>query len=271
MNLAIGEQLLQVQQAFAKGKAFDLIILVAVWLLALYFMRFRKREIWIRRLPALDFIEECAGRAAEMARPLMYNIGGGGPEDVNAPATVASLSVLGYVARLTARHGVELIAPMRVQASIPMAQEVIRTAYAMEGKSDVYETKMEEMLIWAPQQSNQVALIQRTKPAVSIMIGPFWHESVQLAEISQRLGAVQIGGTNRLVQIPFFAAVCDMCLIGEEVFVVGAYLSRSTPMLGSLAAEDWFKVMAMFFGILGTALATMGPVFVKPLMDLFVW
>jgi len=263
--------LLLVEQKFATGKGLDLIALVIIWALVLYYIYLKKGEVWIRRLPALDFIDESIGRAAEMGRPVIDHIGGGSPSEENAPATVAGLSVLGYVARLTARHGVELISPMQVQSTIPMAQDVIRTAYTMEGKGDVFEANMEEMLVWAPSNANLVALIQRKRPAVHIIIGPTWHEVMQTLEMAGRLGAVNIGGTNRVIQIPIVCAVCDMSLIGEEIFAVGAYLSKTKSMVGSLAAEDWCKIATMFFSILGIVLATLGPSFVKPLTDLFLW
>ena len=52
------------------GKLFDLVVLILIWAVAL-FLIYSKREIWIRRLPALDFIEEAVGRAAEMGRPVV--------------------------------------------------------------------------------------------------------------------------------------------------------------------------------------------------------
>jgi hypothetical protein len=83
------------------------------------------------------------------------------------------------------------------------------------------------------------------------------------------MGAVQIGGTGRLYQIPFFAAVCDMNLIGEEIYAVGAYINQTPQMLASIATQDWFKVAGIIFVILGTLMATMG--MVDPLLNLFNW
>jgi hypothetical protein len=114
-----------------------------------------------------------------------------------------------------------------------------------------------------------VALAHRVRPAAHIIIGAFWHESVQIAETYGSVGAVQIGGTGRLYQIPFFAAVCDMNLIGEEIYAVGAYINQTPQMLASMATQDYFKVIGIIFVILGTILATLG--MATPLLNLFSW
>jgi hypothetical protein len=98
----------------------------------------------------------------------------------------------------------------------------------------------------------------RLRPAGNIMIGPFWAESMMFAESFDRVGAMQIGGTARLYQIPFFAALCEYVLIGEEMFAAGAYVSGDPQQVGSIAAQDWYKLAALVLGILGALLATAG-------------
>jgi hypothetical protein len=242
------------------GRMLDLVTLIAIWAVAL-FLIYSKRDIWIRRLPALDFIEESVGRAAEMGRPVVcqgFGSGSSGLQSSVSPQIVAALSVLGHAARICARHGTQIVATMRSESVLPVADEVLRTAYRLEGKLAEYEARKEEMLPWTPNQATMVALAYELRPAAHIIIGAFWHESVQIAETFSAVGAVQIGGTGRLYQIPFFAAICDMNLIGEEIYAVGAYISRTPEMLASIATQDYFKVLSFVLIILGTLLATLG-------------
>jgi hypothetical protein len=60
-----------------------------------------------------------------------------------------------------------------------------------------------------------------------------------------------------------------MNLIGEEIYAVGAYISRTPEMLASIATTDYFKVISFVLIILGTLLATMG--MSGPLEALFKW
>jgi len=253
------------------GKMLDLVTLAGIWAVSLYLI-YSKREIWIRRLPALDFIEEAVGRAAEMGRPVVcqgFGSGTSGMQSSIAPQIMAGLAVLGHAARICARHGTMIIASMRSESVVPVADEVLRTAYRLEGKLDEYLANREEHLPWLQTQASMVALILRARPATGILIGAFWHESVQVAEAFGSVGAVQIGGTGRLYQIPFFAAVCDMNLIGEEIYAVSAYINQTPQMLASMATQDYFKIAGIAFILLGTILATLG--MATPLLNLFSW
>jgi hypothetical protein len=253
------------------GKMLDLVTLAGIWAVALYLI-YSKKEIWIRRLPALDFIEEAVGRAAEMGRPVIcqgFGSGNSGLQSSIAPMIMAGLAVLGHAARICAKHGTMIIASMRSSSVVPVADEVLRTAYRLEGKLEEYLANREEHLPWLQTQASMVASILRNKPATGILIGAFWHESVQVAEAFGMVGAVQIGGTGRLYQIPFFAAVCDMNLIGEEIYAVGAYINQTPQMLASMATQDYFKIAGIVFILLGTVLATLG--MATPLLNLFSW
>lgn len=255
------------------GRMLDLVTLIVIWVVSIILIK-SEREIWIRRLPALDFIDESVGRAAEMGKPVVvqgFGSGTSGLQSSIAPMIMAGLAVLGYVARICARHGTQIIAPMRSESVIPVADEVLRTSYRMEGKLQEYEANKEEMLPWARTQAALVAIGQRYRPATNIMIGAFWHESVQIAETYGRVGAVQIGGTGRLYQIPFFAAVCDMVLIGEEIYAVGSYLNPTREMLASIQMSDIAKLVAMIFIIIGTIWATAEGGMPGPLQMLFTW
>lgn len=249
----------------------DLVSLVGIWALMLYLMYSRK-EIWIRRLPALDYIEESVGRAAEMGRPVVcqgFGSGSNGMQSAIAPQIMAGLAVLGHAARICARHGTTIIASMRSESVVPVADEVLRTAFRLEGKLDEYLARREEMLPWVPTQADMVTMAHNIRPATAILIGAFWHESVQIAEAFGSVGAVMIGGTGRVYQIPFFAAVCDMNLIGEEIYAVSAYINQTPQMLASMATQDYFKIAGLVFIVLGVILSTLG--MATPLLDFFSW
>lgn len=254
----------------ASGRIFELIVLFLIWGSGTYFL-FTKREVWMRRLPALDFIDEAVGRAAEMGRPVTVHGFGdydAGIESPYAPQIMAGLAVLGHAAKICARHGTMIMATMRAGTVVPLAEETLRTAYRLEGKQDVFEAQKEEMLPWTASRQSMVALGFRTRPAANIMIGPFWSETIQIAEVYGRLGAVQIGGTGSLTQMPFLAACMDMTLIGEEIYAVGAYIDERPATRGSIAVVDIFKILSMIFIIVGMILATIGN---YSLLELFSW
>lgn len=221
----------------------------------------RGRVPWLKRLPAFDAMEEAVGRATEMGRPVVMIPGRASWTSLFVAQTVAGLAVLKHIARLTARNEVRLWAPMNAALVLPIARENVKDAYAAEGKLDAYDPV--EMLpyvsgsqfAWA---SGVIGWFARNRPAANIMVGAFWAESMMLAESGARIGAVQVGGTARLYQIPFFAAVCDYVIIGEEMFAASAYISRDPVLITSIATVDAFRLVGWVLIIVGALLSTAG-------------
>ena len=88
-------------------------------------------------------------------------------------------------------------------------------------------------------------IMVRERPATIFLQGSFYAESLILAETGNSIGAIQIAGTAQPAQLPFFVAACDYTLIGEELFVAGAYLSREPRQLGSLKGQDIGKAVIL--------------------------
>jgi hypothetical protein len=97
----------------------------------------------------------------------------------------------------------------------------------------------------------------REKPAANVYMGMFYAESLLLAETGFLHGAIQVAGTARFEQIPFFVVACDYTIMGEEYFAVTAYLTREPSLLGSIRAGDVVKYAALVLIVIGTALALM--------------
>ena len=90
------------------------------------------------------------------------------------------------------------------------------------------------------------------------MQGAFYAESLILAETGNSIGAIQIAGTAMPPQLPFFVAACDYTLLGEELFVAGAYLSREPQLLGALKGQDMGKAVILVMLLVGILVQTLG-------------
>jgi hypothetical protein len=84
----------------------------------------------------------------------------------------------------------------------------------------------------------------RELPAANIYMGSFYAESLLLAETGARTGAIQIAGTDKVTQLPFFVCACDYTLLGEELFAASAYLGREPIQLATVITQDWAKALA---------------------------
>lgn len=241
-----------------KGKL-SLLYFFIVFLIALYAYYQRARSgkpVYIRRIAGLDAIDEAIGRCTEMGRPAHYTFGIG-ELDTNV---LASFDVLKYTAHKTAAMDTDIIVSNTLPEVQPVTEEIVRQAYISEGKADKY--KPDNIRFLSNNQNSYVAgvygIFSRERPAANLMLGPFYAESLLIAEVGQQIGAIQIGGTGRTIQVPFFVAACDYVLIGEELFAAGAYISRNPFQVAALMAEEIGKYIAVALIIAGTLLKTAG-------------
>lgn len=223
----------------------------------LYF-QFAKRsakDIFIRRIPGVDAIEDAIGRSTEMGRPILYVTG---IEDIQDIQTVASLLILGHVAKMTAEYDSEIKVCCTYPMTMVVAEEVVRQGYTNAGRPDAHKPD-NVMFITSEQFAFAAAvngMIVRDRPATNIYFGRFFAESLMLAETGFLTGAVQIAGTAEFTQLPFFIAACDYTLLGEELYAVSAYLSREPTLIAQLKAGDIVKATMMLLIAVGVVTAT---------------
>lgn len=229
---------------------------VAFWLY-LGYARKNAKDIFIRRIPGVDAIEDAIGRSTEMGRPVLYVTG---LEEIQDIQTIASLLILGHVAEMTAEYDTDIKVANVYPMTMVVAEEIVRQGYANAGRLDAHRPE-NVMFITSEQFAFAAAvngMILRDRPATNIYFGRFFAESLLLAETGFLTGAVQIAGTAEFTQLPFFIAACDYTLLGEELYATSAYLSREPSLLAQLKAGDVVKAFSMVLIVVGAAVTTFG-------------
>lgn len=230
------------------------IIIFGILLVIFVFRAKLGKKIFIRKIPGLEAVEEAVGRATEMGKPILYVPGLG---DIDYTSTIASMNILGEVAKKIAVYDTPLIVCNRWSVTYTVAKEVVREAFATEGRPDRFKEDYVRYLTEA--QFGFAAAVNgimvREQPATNFFIGSFWAESLIMAETGAQIGAIQIAGTDQVLQLPFFVAACDYTLIGEELYAASAYLSRQPLLLGSLKAQDYGKLLVLLLIFVLTILA----------------
>jgi hypothetical protein len=246
-------------QWFHGGRTSMLVLLTLFSGFVLWFISRAKRgqELYIRPIAGLQALDEAVGRATEMGKPVLFVPG---VLDMDQIETIAGLSVLGRVAGKTSEYGAPLVVPTRHPLVMTAARETVKEAYLAAGRPDAYD----EDKIWylTSEQFGYAAgvngIMLRERPGAIFYMGAFYAESLVLAETGHQTGAIQIAGTARPAQLPFFVTACDYTLIGEELFAASAYLSKQSTSLGSLKGQDYGKVVFMGLIVLGVILASFG-------------
>ncbi|MEN8209045.1 MAG: DUF6754 domain-containing protein, partial [Candidatus Fermentibacteria bacterium] len=190
----------------------------------------RGQQMYLRPIAGIDAIDEAIGRATEMGKPILYVPGLSTISDV---ATIASLTILGRVARKVAEYQTTIRVPNGDPIVYTVATETVKQAYLEAGRPDAYNE--DSVFFMTTSQFAFVAgvngIMMRERPATNFYLGMFWAESLLLAETGSLSGAIQIAGTDAVTQLPFFITTCDYTLIGEELYAASAYLGREPRQL----------------------------------------
>jgi hypothetical protein len=246
-------------QWFHRGRLNCLVAVVVLSFLIIYFIEHARKggKIFIRKIAGLDAVDEAVGRATEMGRKILYIPG---TSDMDNVQTLAGIAILERVARMTAEYDTSLEVPVSRSLVMVACRETVKEAYLATGRPDSYSDAMVYYL--TDDQFGYAAALEgimvRDKPATIFMQGSFYAEALIMAETGNSIGAIQIAGTAQASQLPFFVAACDYTLIGEELFVAGAYLSKEPRQLGSLKGQDLGKAIILVLLLVGIVIQTAG-------------
>lgn len=210
-----------------------------------------KKELFIRRIAGLNALDDAIGRATEMGRPIVMVPGIG---DLNA-ISVQAINIFKQVAKTAAQFGTPIRVCCANAAVYTVAQEIIRDVYQEQGMIERFDSQTVQFV--SDRQFAFAAgvsgMILRDQAAASFLLGEFYAESLIFAETANSIGAIQIAGSTKTAQTPFFIAACDYVLIGDEYYAASAYLTREPVLVGSLIGQDWGKIliaMMVFVGFL---------------------
>lgn len=257
---------------FQPGRVLLLLVDIAMGIVVWYFLTQKDvTNTFLRKIAAIEAIDEVVGRCAEMGRPVHTTLGSRAQlVSEHASAFISGLSIMNYVARLVARYNGRIIATVNRAEGMPLQEDTIKSAYAAEGKLD--QLDLRRSVIYCGENKNSFyatasGLIVREQCAGNVMVGPFGaSESTYILSAAANMGAIQIGGSNRLNVLPLHAAICDYLVIAEELYAAGAYLTREDQQVASLAATDLIKYVALAYTVLGIILFQLGVPILKDLL-----
>lgn len=214
----------------------------------------------LRRLPALDAIDEAIARSTEMGRPVHFTTGYAGGRGAREQIMIAGLGVLQNVAQRCAENNTKLINTCAFGDLMPIADEAIRTGALRAGRPEWYNPDMNRFISQERYSyaMGVVGILERERPGASFLIGNVWMEALIMTEPGAALNIFQVSGCTEFAALPFLIASTDYVLISSEIYSASAYITGNEVLTGAFVGEDFGQLYHIFLLLLGVLFAFMG-------------
>ena len=255
----------------APGKLMALVFFLAtsiITLIVLYLGKIGKIRPTLRKIPALDAIEESVSRCTEMGRPVLFSLGQ--HSDVSTTRSLqvmASFDVLHYVIREAAKRETPVLACVGKGEAFPLLLDVAHSAYMAEGRPELFDPN--NFFWWGDDYYSYYAgltdVMYDYRPASVMLIGPISWENVACAVDISKIGAEQISYGDNISHAAFAAVSSDYFLITEEIFAASAYLTKDPLESSCIFGQDISKIVFLIFVVIGFIATAAGVPIVKNL------
>lgn len=215
----------------------------------------------LRHIPGYEAANEGLALSAETGRSIHTSPGTGsvGAQGVGSAATLAGMSVVESMARVSAITGAPVQATTNDAVAYALSDNALRrgarrAGWSLEGESEVRFLTHGDPLAYVAGASD---IVEGQKVSSAVMVGQFGPEVLILSEVQRRNGAQQIIAATDHEALALTQISADHTLIGEEIFASGAYLENRTTHIASLLAQDGLRWAVLVLIVLGFIIGNM--------------
>ncbi len=220
----------------------------------------------LRRIAAYQALPSVTSEAVESERPIHVSFGGSG---LGAESTISALAVSDLLYPMAERAAIASRAPLITMSdptSLGLAQGTLLRAYERRGKRANFHASAAR---WYPQGPRSLAMaagvgvaLAEEDATLSVAAGRFGPELAFIGEAAIRYDQMFFGHSDQLDGQAVAWVMSDAPLIGEELYMAGAYLPArpSALHLGQVLAQEGLRLLAIV-AILLVAVVTLAQEF----------
>jgi hypothetical protein len=209
--------------------------------------RARRDSVILRNIRAYATMPQYIGESLETDRPVHFSFGSLTPGGVTAPLTLANAETFTLLAtRTTYGTNTPLLTTSEV-ATLPIGYDILRRAYRTQGRLNQFQIGAVQ---WYPDGARSLAFaaaltatMADRRTGSNILLGGFGSELALILDAATRRGQRAIAASDQLDGQAVAYAMSDELLIGEEMFVGGAYLGGRAAQTGAVVALDTLRVL----------------------------
>jgi hypothetical protein len=243
---------------------FTTVIIISLALLSLVLgaltTRRRKDAFPLRPISAYESIPYMVGTAVEADRPVHVALANAGLGGANTLLTLATTEMF-YQTALRAESS---LLTASEPTALPLTYTLFQRAYQSRDRADRFSGRY---LRWYPSGAQSLAFAAALTATLgdervsgSILLGSFGAELTLVLDAARRKKQGSIASSIDLQGQAAAYALADETLIGEEMFVAGAYLGDSAAQRGAVVALDTLRWLLIAGIVIFTVVAMYEPV-----------
>jgi hypothetical protein len=201
----------------------------------------------LRPHPGYDSIGDQVNRAVEGGRKVHYGLGTGSFTGQSAMTSLASISILDHLAQNACASGVPPLITVGDATLLPAARDSLQQAYDRAGRRHAVAleeaTFISDSAFPTTYAAGAMEKISDGTIGSNMLIGRFGTELILLGESGARDAMDQIIGSDDPAALSVATAITDKILLGEELYVSGAYVDPTPGTLATLQFHDLARVL----------------------------
>ena len=207
----------------------------------------------LREIPAFQRLGRAIGLAVEAGTRLHLTLGRGGISGTQAGSALVGLNILDRVARTASISDRPPVATSGDGSLGILSQDTLYNSFRTVGQGGQYDPVFGQVSGLTPfsYAAGTLPTIFDEHVSTTILSGHFGSEVALITDASERAGATTLAGSDDVTAQAVLFATAQEPLVGEELYVAGAYLKSGPMHIASLRAQDvlrWTLVLAIILG-----------------------
>ncbi len=207
------------------------------------------RPIGLRPLSGYAALKTQSGRAVESGRGAHFSLGRASLASQASPASIAALTSLDYLTKDGCASDVPPLTTSGDGTLMLAAQDSLRGAFKSAGRPGEYQPRMAQFLAGSDFAAAYAAgasdVVNSETLGSNLLLGHFGPEIAIIAEAGKRKQLDQVIGSDDPTAMALAVTATDKVLLGEELFVAGAYLQGNPMQVASVQLQDILRVLAI--------------------------
>ena len=228
-----------------------LVIAIAGTIL-LYWLRARiraGRAVSFRPIRGYSALRTQSARAVEGGRNAHISLGSTSLVSESSPGSIAALTAMDFLTEDGVASDVPPLVTMGDGTLMIAAQDSLRGAFAKSGRKRDYDPSLGRFIaatdFSAAYAVGVSEVVNSEKLGSNLLLGRYGPELAIIAEAGERKKLQQVVGTDDPTAMSIALAATDNVLLGEELYVAGAYLKGEPAQVASLQLQDVLRGVAI--------------------------